>query len=76
MRIHFGVDYYPKHQPRTLVLCTCNIEKSRGARTIQKVRFLKYAYIIETMDENIYIRLNAEEHLTKIPGTHMMLTEK
>ena len=56
-----------------VVLCTNNIEKSRGARNIQQVRFPKYADIIETMDEDIYIRLNAEEHQTKIPGTHMML---
>jgi nitroreductase len=56
-----------------IVLCTCNVEIARGARNIQKVRFPKYADIIENMDEDIYIRLNAEEHQTKIPGTHMIL---
>jgi nitroreductase len=49
------------------------VEKSRGARNIQKVRFPKYADIIDEMEEDVYIRLNAEEHQTKIPGSHMIL---
>jgi nitroreductase len=56
-----------------VVLCTSNVEKSRGARDIQKVRFPKYADIIDKMHEDVYIRLNAEEHQTKIPGSHMIL---
>lgn len=57
-----------------VVLCTCIVEKERGGRDIQKARFPKISEMIESMDNEIYSCLNMEEHQTKIPGTHMVLT--
>lgn len=57
-----------------IALCTCIVEKERGGRDIQKARFPKIAEVIENMDNEIYSCLNMEEHQTKIPGTHMVLT--
>ena len=56
-----------------VVLCTYNVDKSRGGRDIQKARFPCYAEIFENMDNEIYTRLHMEEHQTKIPGTHMVM---
>lgn len=56
-----------------IVLCTCIVDKERGGRDIQKVRFPKISKAIESMDNEIYSCLNMEEHQTKIPGTHMVL---
>lgn len=56
-----------------VVLCTYNVDKSRGGRDIQKVRYPGLAKIIEDMEDEIYTKLNLEEHQTKIPGTHMVI---
>jgi nitroreductase len=56
-----------------IVLCTCIVEKERGGRDIQKARFPKFAEEIESIENDIYSRLNMEEHQTKFPGTHMVL---
>ncbi len=56
-----------------VVLCTYTVDKSRGGRDIQKVRYPGLAESIENMEDEIYTKLNQEEHQTKIPGTHMVL---
>lgn len=56
-----------------IVLCTYNVDKSRGGRGVQKSRFPSHAKTIEEMEDEIYIRLHMEEHQTKIPGTHMVI---
>lgn len=56
-----------------IVLCTCNVDKARGGRDIQRARYPMLAKIIEDMDDEIYTKLHLEEHQTKIPGTHMVL---
>ncbi len=56
-----------------VVLCTYIVDKSRGGRDIQKVRYPCLAKTIENMDDEIYTKLNLEEHQTKIPGTHMVI---
>lgn len=56
-----------------VVLCTYNIDKSCGGRDIQKFRYPSLAKIIEDMDDEVYTKLNLEEHQTKIPGTHMII---
>lgn len=56
-----------------VVLCIYNIDKSRGGRDIQRYRYPNLAKIIEDMDDEVYTKLNLEEHQTKIPGTHMVI---
>ncbi len=56
-----------------VVLCTCNVDKSHGGRDVQKYRYPNLAKTIEDMDNEIYSKLNLEEHQTKIPGTHMII---
>ena len=56
-----------------VVLCTRNVEKTRGGRDVQKARFPKYSKIFDDMEDDIYIRLHMEEHQTKIPGTQMVI---
>ena len=56
-----------------VVLCTCNVDKSRGGRDVQKARFPNYSKTFEDMEDGIYTRLHMEEHQTKIPGTHMVM---
>lgn len=56
-----------------IVLCTCIVGKEHGGRDIQKARFPKVSGMIESMNDEVYSRLNMEEHQTKIPGTHMVL---
>lgn len=57
-----------------VVLCTRIVSKDRGGRDIQIARFPQLADEIETMDDKLYACLTLEEHQTKIPGTHMVLT--
>ena len=56
-----------------VILCTYNVDKSCGGRDIQKARYPSLAKIIENMDDEIYTKINLEEHQTKIPGTHMVI---
>ncbi len=56
-----------------VVLCTYSVDKSRGGRDIQKARYPGLAKSIENMEDEIYTKLNQEEHQTKIPGTHMVI---
>jgi len=57
-----------------VVLCTCIVDVEKGGRDIQKARFPELAECIMGMDEKLYNALNLEEHQTKIPGTHMVLS--
>lgn len=50
-----------------VVLCVRDVDD----RGIQKARFPELD--IESMDYQLYFRINMEEHQTKIPGTHMVL---
>ena len=56
-----------------VVLCTKIISDQREGRDIQKARFPDLEEDIESLDKEIYNKLNMEEHQTKIPGTHMSL---
>ncbi len=56
-----------------VVLCTYSVDKSCGGRDIQKARYPLLAKSIESMEDEIYTKLNQEEHQTKIPGTHMVI---
>lgn len=56
-----------------VVLCTYSVDKLRGGRDIQKARYPGLEKCIENMEDEIYTKLNQEEHQTKIPGTHMVL---
>ena len=60
--------------PLLIVLCTVCVEDERGGRDIQKYRYPQYAWEIAQMPQELYWALNQEEHQTKIPGTHMVLT--
>ncbi|MDP4089009.1 MAG: nitroreductase family protein [Bacillota bacterium] len=59
--------------PLLIVLCTRVVEDERGARDIQVSRFPEWKEEILNADKGFYSRMNAEEHQTKIPGTHMVL---
>ncbi len=56
-----------------IVLITIIVADEKGGRDIQKARFPEYEMEIETMEKDLYGKLNQEEHQTKIPGTHMVL---
>lgn len=56
-----------------IVLCTKIVQQEAGGRDIQLARYPKLSGEIKSMDDDIYSRLNLEEHQTKIPGTHMVL---
>lgn len=56
-----------------IVLCTRIVPQKSGGRFIQSSRFPDFSNIIESMSDDVYSRLNMEEHQTKIPGTHMIL---
>lgn len=56
-----------------IVLCTCTVPKDLGGRNVQKARFPEHAEAIDRMNNDLYAALHAEEHQTKIPGTHMVL---
>ena len=60
--------------PLLIVLCTVCVEDERGGRDIQKHRYPQNAWEIEQIPQPLYWALNQEEHQTKIPGTHMVLT--
>jgi len=60
--------------PLLIVLCTVCVDDERGGRDIQKHRYPQYAWEIEQLPQPLYWALNEEEHQTKIPGTHMVLT--
>ena len=59
--------------PLIIVLCTVSVDDKRGARDIQKARYPEYNYKIDALEKNLYDKLNAEEHQTKISGTQMAL---
>jgi len=59
--------------PLLIVLCTREVEDDRGGRDIQAQRFPEWADAIMSMDAELYLALNSEEHQTKIPGVHMAL---
>lgn len=56
-----------------IILCTKIVQQEAGGRDIQLARYPKLSAEIKSMDDEIYSRLNLEEHQTKIPGTHMVL---
>ena len=56
-----------------IVLITTIVADEKGGRDIQKARFPEIETEIESMDKDLYSKLNQEEHQTKIPGTHMVL---
>ncbi len=60
--------------PLLIVLCTVCVEDERGGRDIQMHRYPEYTQAIAAMPQSLYWALNQEEHQTKIPGTHMVLT--
>ena len=60
--------------PLLIVLCTVCVEDARGGRDIQKHRYPHFSREIAQMPQDLYWALNQEEHQTKIPGTHMVLT--
>ncbi len=60
--------------PLLIVLCTVCVEDARGGRDIQMHRYPRYAQAIAEIPQSLYWALNQEEHQTKIPGTHMVLT--
>lgn len=60
--------------PLLIVMCTVIVEDERGGRDIQIKRYPKYAKDIEDTEQGLYAALTLEEHQTKIPGTHMVLT--
>lgn len=57
-----------------IVLCVVPVSDDRGGRDIQIHRFPQFKDQIVAMDTDLYHALNMEEHQTKIPGTHMLLT--
>jgi len=57
-----------------VVVVTCIVPDEKGGRDIQLARYPQIRDRIESMDIDFYGRLNQEEHQTKIPGTHMVLT--
>ena len=60
--------------PLVIALCVVPVSDARGGRDIQVDRFPQYKDQIMAMDTDLYRTLNMEEHQTKIPGTHMLLT--
>ncbi len=60
--------------PLLIVLCTICVEDERGGRDIQMHRYPEYTQAIAAIPQSLYWALNQEEHQTKIPGTHMVLT--
>jgi len=56
-----------------IVLCARIVTDREGGRDIQLSRYPDWRTKIETMDKELYSKLNLEEHQTKIPGTHMVL---
>lgn len=60
--------------PLVIVLCTVCVADARGGRDIQLHRYYRYAEAISELPQTLYWALNQEEHQTKIPGTHMVLT--
>jgi nitroreductase len=60
--------------PLLIVLCTVCVEDARGGRDIQFHRYPRNAQQISAIPQSLYWALNQEEHQTKIPGTHMVLT--
>jgi len=60
--------------PLLIVLCSVCVEDERGGRDIQKHRYPQYAWELAQIPQPLYWALNQEEHQTKIPGTHMVLT--
>lgn len=56
-----------------IVLCTRIISDREGGRDIQISRFPEIREKIKNLDNELYSKLNLEEHQTKIPGTHMVL---
>jgi len=60
--------------PLVIVLCTVCVDDRRGGRDIQKHRYPHFSQEISQMPQELYWALNQEEHQTKIPGTHMVLT--
>jgi nitroreductase len=60
--------------PLLIVLCTVCVNDERGGRDIQKHRYPHFSWEISQMPQELYWALNQEEHQTKIPGTHMVLT--
>jgi nitroreductase len=72
-RIAHGQDWIAR-APLLIVLCTVCVEDARGGRDIQKHRYPKHTQEIDKIPQSLYWALNQEEHQTKIPGTHMVLT--
>jgi len=60
--------------PLLILLCTICVDDRRGGRDIQKHRYPHFSCEISQMPQELYWALNQEEHQTKIPGTHMVLT--
>jgi nitroreductase len=60
--------------PLVIVLCVVPVPDDRGGRDIQLDRFPQYKDQIMALESDLYHALNMEEHETKIPGTHMLLT--
>ena len=60
--------------PLLIVLCTVCVEDERGGRDIQKHRYPHLSWEISQLPRELYWALNQEEHQTKIPGTHLVLT--
>lgn len=56
-----------------IVLCSTIVNKNKGGRDIQIARFPELKDEIQKLNDNLYNRLNLEEHQTKIAGTHMVL---
>ena len=56
-----------------IVLCSKIVADENGGRDIQKSRFPELKNEIGNMDQELYSKLNQEEHQTKIAGTHMVL---
>ena len=56
-----------------IVLITTIVADEKGGRDIQKARFSEIKDEVETMDKDLFSKINLEEHQTKIPGTHMVL---
>lgn len=65
-----------KKSPLLIVMVTQIIEEEVGGMFVQYARFPQIKAQVEAMDKDTYAYLNMEEHQTKIPGTHMVLTAK
>jgi nitroreductase len=60
--------------PLIVVLCTVCVDDEHGGRDIQKHRYPHLSWTISQLPQDLYWALNQEEHQTKIPGSHMILT--